>query len=184
MKNKLDHTGLRLILSLVLLAALLAGLCVTTYALVRLSVEIPDNSFTTGKISIDLNGGEAVIQEDEFLFEPGMTVVKPFYLQNNSTWPVYYKLYLENVKGGLATVLDVTILDSDGNVLYSGTPAELSREAVEAVDDELGINQRREFTIRFYFPTERGNEAQNLNLSFNLSAEAVQTKNNDLKQFD
>lgn len=184
MKTKLSPTALRLALSLLLLVALLAGLCITTYALVRLSVEIPDNSFTTGKISIDLNGGNAVITEDEFLFEPGMTVEKPFYLKNNSTWPIYYKLYFENVRGGLATVLEVSILDEDGTVLYSGSPAELSREALEAADDELGVGQTCNFTIRFYFPPERGNEAQNLTLSFNLSAEAVQTKNNDQKQFD
>lgn len=185
MRTKHSPTARRLTLSLLVMAALLVGLCVTTYALMRLSVEISDNSFTTGKISIDLNGGRAVITEEEFIFEPGMTVEKPFYLKNNSTWPVYYKLYMENVRGGLATVLQVSILDKESrDVLYSGSPASLSRETLDALDDALGVGQKREFIIRFYFPPAAGNTAQNLSLSFNLSAEAVQTKNNDLKQFD
>ena len=49
-------------------------LCVTTVALVWESVAVKNNLFQTGSIQINLNDGKPVIDEHEFLFEPGMTV--------------------------------------------------------------------------------------------------------------
>ena len=92
-------------------------LCITTFALVYSTVAVDNNLFQTGEIRVNLNDGKPVIEEDEFLFEPGMTVEKDFFLENQGTWDVYYKLYLDNVEGGLADVLDVAIRDGD-TVLY------------------------------------------------------------------
>ena len=112
-----------------------------------------------------------------------MTVVKDFFIENDSTWDVYYRLYLDNVTGGLADVLTVTI--KDGNkVLYSGTANELTKQNVVAADDTLKIGQRRNLTAVFHYPENSGNETQNLNLTFTLCAEATQTKNNPNKLFD
>lgn len=62
-----------------------------------------------------------MIRPDEFLFEPGMTVKKDFFIENDSTGTVYYRLYFAGVSGDLADVLEVTV--KDGNkTLYSGTP--------------------------------------------------------------
>ena len=108
MKNK-ANTEARLTLGVMIAVVLLLSLCVTTYALFYATVKVEDNYFKTGIVSIDLNGGQPVITEDEYLFEPGMTVVKPFYIKNESTWSVYYKLYFENVEGGLADVLQIAI---------------------------------------------------------------------------
>lgn len=169
------------IISVVILAICL---CITTFALVWATVSVDNNLFHTGSVKINLNDGKPVIEEHEFLFEPGMTVKKDFFIENNSTWDVYYKLYFTNVEGGLADVLQITIKDGD-NTLYSGTVAELTKENVTAAsDDILKIGQRKTLTVYFHYPEERGNDTQNLTLSFDLCADAVQTKNNPNRLFD
>lgn len=157
-------------------------LCITTVALVYANVSVENNLFHTGSVDINLNDGKPVIQEHEFLFEPGMTVEKSFFLENNSTWEVYYRLYLDSVSGGLADVLTVTIKDGE-KILYSGTANELTMPNVAAADDTLKIGQRRNLTAVFYYPADKGNDTQNLDLTFTLCAEATQTKNNPDKRF-
>ena len=157
-------------------------LCVTTFALVYETVSVENNLFRTGVVEINLNDGKPVIREHEFLFEPGMTVKKDFFLENDSTWDVYYRLYLDNVTGGLADVLTVTIQDGE-RVLYSGTASELTQQNVAAADDVLKIGQRRNLTVIFHYPETAGNNTQNLDLTFTLCAEATQTKNNPNRLF-
>ena len=168
------------ITAIIVLAVCLA---ITTFALVFASVSAENNLFHTGVVEINLNDGKPVIREDEFLFEPGMTVTKDFFIENESTWDVYYKIYFDDVSGGLADVLEVTIKDGD-KTLYSGTANELTRQNVIAADDTLKIGERRDLTVVFHYPESSGNETQNLDLTFTMCAEATQTKNNPNKLFD
>lgn len=176
-------TAKKLTGGIVAIIALAVCLVITTFALVYASVSVENNLFRTGEVKINLNDGEPVIREHEFLFEPGMTVKKDFFIENESTWDVYYRLYLDNVSGGLADVLEITVKDGD-KVLYSGTANELTKKNVVAADDTLKIGQKRNLTVYFHFPEEKGNEAQNLDLTFTMCAEATQTKNNPNKLFD
>lgn len=184
MSNKKEnHTSRKLTASVVAVIILSICLCITTYALVMVSVSVRDNYFKTGSIEINLNNGKPVIEEHEFLFEPGMTVTKDFFIQNESTWDVYYKIYFDDVKGGLATVLQITISDGD-KVLFEGTAAELSETNVGAADDTLRLGEIRNLTISFHYPESAGNVTQDMSLTFKLCADAVQTKNNPDKLFD
>ncbi len=176
-------TAKKLTGGIVAIIVLALCLCITTFALVRASVSVENNRFHTGEVKINLNDGKPVIREHEFLFEPGMTVVKDFFIENDSTWDVYYRLYLDDISGGLADVLTVTIKDGD-KTLYSGTANQLTRQNVAAADDTLKIGQRRSLTVSFHYPETSGNETQNLDLTFTLCAEATQTKNNPNKLFD
>ncbi len=178
-----SKTAKRLTGGIIAIIVLSACLCVTTFALVYATVSVENNLFHTGQVKIDLNDGKPVIREHEFLFEPGMTVVKDFFIRNDSTWDVYYRLYLDDVTGGLADVLTVTIKDGDRE-LYSGTANQLTRQNVAAADDTLKIGQRRDLTVVFHYPENSGNDTQNLDLTFTLCAEATQTKNNPNKLFD
>ena len=184
MSNKQEkHTAKRLTASVLAIIILSVCLCITTYALVMVSVSVPDNYFQTGSVGINLNNGKPVIEEHEFLFEPGMTVTKDFFIENQSTWDVYYKIYFDEVTGGLAKVLQITIMDGE-KILYEGTADDLSKVNVKAADDTLRINEKRILTISFHYPEEAGNSAQNLTLTFDMCADAVQTKNNPNKLFD
>ncbi len=174
----------RLSISIAALIALCLCLCITSFALGMAVYEVKNNSFQTGGIEIDLNDGKPIITAEEFLFEPGMTVEKPFYIQNNGTWAVYYKLYFSQVSGNLGDVLDVTILDEEGTELLSGKLSALTEKNVPAVENELTIGERQNLVVRFHFPEEEGNAYQGGSLRFELSAIAVQTKNNPDKEFD
>ena len=130
------------ILTVILLAVCL---CISTFALIFSMVSVENNLFHTGTIDINLNDGKPIITADEFLFEPGMTVKKDFFIENDGTWDVYYKLYFENVSGGLSDVLQIRIQDGD-RVLFEGTAESLSRKNVIAADDVLKIGERRTLT--------------------------------------
>lgn len=182
MSNK-NQTEKRLAAGIFAIIVLAVCLCITTFALVYATLWVDNNLFRTGGVKLNLNDGAPVIEEYEYLFEPGMTVVKDFFLENQSTGDVYYKLYFENVEGDLAEVLDVDILWGE-KVLYSGKMTELTKKTAGAAEDILLLNERRVLQIRFHFPENAGNEAQNMTLTFDLSAEAVQTKNNPDRVFD
>lgn len=182
MRNKQKRTAKQLTRAIILAVILAICLCITTYALVLARVSVKENRFQTGVVDINLNDGQAVITEEEFLFEPGMTVKKDFFIENKSTCEVYYKLYFDKVSGGLADVLEITIQKGD-KILYRGTAASLNRANVAAADDVLGIGAKRDLTILFHYPEAGDNSGQNQTLSFELSATAVQTKNNDNKEF-
>ena len=96
---------------------------------------------------------------------------------------MYYKIYLDNVEGGLADVLEITVLDGD-KVLYEGSARSLTRQNVIAADDILLVGEKRDLTIRFHYPESSTNVTQNWELKFDLCAEAVQEKNNPNKDFD
>ncbi len=183
MNREKMKTGERLAVSIVTIVVLTLCLCITTYALVRETITIEDHYFHSGTIDINLNDGKAIIEEHEFNFEPGMTVKKDFFIENRSTWEVYYKIYMNNVEGDLADVLEIKIQDKE-KVLFSGTAAELSRVNVQAADDALGVQEKRVLSIYFHFPEDAGNSTQNQTLTFDLCADAVQTKNNPNKLFE
>ncbi len=169
--------------SVVAVVVLAVCLCITTFALLFSAVSVRDNLFHTGEAKINLNDGQPVIQENEFLFEPGMTVAKDFFVQNDGTWDEYYRLYFNDVSGGLASVLEVQIKDGE-KVLWSGTMTQLSRQNAVAADNVLAVGERRDLTIVFHYPEEAGNESQGLDLTFTMCADATQTKNNPNRLFD
>lgn len=178
-----QNTAKRLTGGIAVIIVLALCLCFTTFALVWASVSVENNLFHTGNVEINLNDGKPVIQEHEFIFEPGMTVKKDFFIENNSSWAVYYRIYFDNVSGGLADLLEITIKDGE-NVLYRGSANELDRGSVAAAKDELAVKERKTLTVYFHFPEESGNEAQNLDLTFTMCADATQTKNNPNRLFN
>ena len=178
-----DRTVRRLTRGVTLVSILALCLLIATAALALTSVEVRDNRFHTGIVKINLNDGNPVIREDEFLFEPGMTVEKTFFVENDSTWAVYCRLYFGEVSGNLADVLQITFLDGD-KTIATGTARELSRTHAAQLSDELAVGERKELTVLFHYPEEAGNETQVQTLSFRLMADAVQTKNNPSHEFE
>ncbi len=173
----------KLTLSMIWLLLLAIFLTITTFAIVYSMVSVESNLFTTGILQLNLNDGKAVINKGEHLIEPGATVKKDFFIENQSTCDVYYKLYFNNVSGGLADVLIVTICDGD-KIIAEGTASELTRDNVTAAETALSIGEKKELQISFHFPENTGNSAQDQTLSFDFMADAVQTKNNPDKTFD
>ena len=182
MKRSAKSLSARLTGSMIVLILLSCCLCLTTFALVYESVTVEDNLFRTGTVKINLNDGNPVVTEDEFVFAPGMTVEADFFLANESAWPVYYRLYFENVSGKLAEYVTVTVKDGDTE-LYRCPMTELSEALTKAADDTLKANERRDLILAFTFDQRADNELQGAELSFDFCAEAVQTRNNPEKEF-
>lgn len=183
MRAESKRTATKLTTGIALVIILSICLCITTFALAYATITVEYNIFSTATMQINLNDGKPVIEENEFLFEPGMTVKKDFFLENQSSIEVYYKIYFEELDGGLANFLQVTIKAGD-EILYDGMARNFTRNKVEAAETSLAAGQKQDLEIYFYFPPEIGNAAQGLDLSFKLAAEAVQTKNNPNRLFD
>ncbi len=158
-------------------------LAITTFALVYSMVSVENNIFTTGAVKINLNNGMPIIGDNEVLFEPGMTVKKSFFVKNEGTCDVFYKLYFQNLGGGLEDVLEVKICDGD-EVLYKGTPRSLSRENVIPSNKSLSRDEIAELQIYFHFPAKFDSKTQGMYLSFDFAVDAVQAKNNPNKEFN
>lgn len=164
-------------------------LCITTFALVASTV-VQKNIFETGNITIEvrdkdgnINEKARIIQETDFLFEPGMTVVKPVYVKNTGTWDAYCKLYFKDIEGDLADILDVTVKDPTGTPLYTGKVSELNSANKAVGITEIKKNEDKEYTVTFHYPEAEGNAGQNQWLTFTMEAKAVQTKNNSSQDF-
>ena len=185
----------KLLISIIIIIIFMVCFVSTTFALIYNKVTVEDNYYQTGTLKVDINGGNPIIEENEFNFEPGMTVVKSFYIESESTCETYYRLYLEDLEGDLADVIKITIAidDGDGNsdndkVLYSDVASNLTKEHSTVADDTLGAkdsdNGKRNYLIYFHYPSDSNNSGQDKSLSFKLSVEATQTKNNTDKEFN
>lgn len=171
--------------SMIIAVLLVLMLMVTTFALISSIVSVKNNTFETGIVKINLNDGKPIIQEDEYLFEPGMRVKKQFFIENEGSIDAFYKIYMEDTTGDLADVMQLTVTDEEnGKVLYQGPADELTKGSKSVSDDMISAGERKELSILFYFPQERGNEAQGRDLSFRLSATATQARNNSGHSFE
>jgi len=194
-----DNITRRLRINVAIIILLAVCLCITTFALVS-SLWVRDNLFATGNVDIEIWGqyydetkpaaerDTRIIRESDFLFEPGMTVVRPAYVTNVGSGDAYCKFYFKDIKGELANVLDVTIKDGNtgtdtDKILYSGKLSALTENTAVVAEDEIKTKTRKEYTVIFHFPEDAGNTAQGQWLEFTLTAEAVQTKNNTNREF-
>lgn len=164
--------------------------CIFTVILLTLALSITsifadtDLFVHTGNVRLNLNDGKPVITETETFFAPGVSVEKTFTVENLSTCPVWYKFYFQNVSDPRFAE-DVLVEIREGDVLLaSGRMSEMNEKNSVACPENLEVGERKELTIRFLFDEESGNDAQGSLLSFDLSAKAVQTKNNPDKKFD
>lgn len=170
----------QLTISIVLVVVLSLCLCITTYALVMVSDTVLNNTFKTGYIDIEINEGKVLFPEADIRFEPGMTLKKDVPLVNNSTDDAYYRVYFSEIQGDLADILVITIMDGD-QLLYTGTARRLTAENVQI--GTISAGDTHTLSIAFHYPEAEGNNGQGKQLSFDLCAEAVQSKNNPDKSF-
>ena len=175
-------TAKKLTAGIITLVALSLSLCITTFALVYSTISLDSNLFTMGTIQLNLNDGVPVIENREIEFEPGMKVSRDFFIVNDSTDSVYYRIYFGHVDGLLADVLEITISNGD-QVLYRGTARDLTRRSSIGLDDELSEGARRDLTISFYYPPEKAAYEDEF-LEFIMCVDAVQAKNNPNRLFE
>ena len=168
----------KLQINVITLILLCLGLCITSFAMaMTISYSIRDNYFQTGIIKVNLNDGKAIMDERDPLFEPGMTITKNFFIKNESSEAIYYKLNFTGVSGELSKAIEVTIFDSSLNELVSGKIYEF--EADKELIGSLSRYEKQDLIAQFHFPKSGGNEYKDKSVEFKMSAIAVQAKNNN-----
>ena len=101
--NKPNNAGKKALGSALAVLVLAAMLALTTWAALLAMAKSEKNTFLTGTVAIELNGGKTIFSGADLAnIEPGHAAVREFTVKNTGTEDVYYRLYLENITGDLA----------------------------------------------------------------------------------
>ncbi len=168
-----------LVITVILLAAMLV---ISSFALFTSRASVSDNQFETGTVKIALNGGQAVFDGSDTNIEPGHSLKRDFTVENQGTADIYYRLYLENVSGTLQEALIVEIYDGD-TLLFSGLASELTKDSPCQGETPLKAGETRTLTAVVKMQESAGNAFQAGEITFDITADAVQARNNPDKAF-
>ena len=174
---KHGKTAKRLTAHLAVIVLLCFMLALTTWALVASFVSVDGNVFEMGTVKIELNGGKTVFDGTDMNVEPGHSLVREFTVANTGTADVYYRLYLENVTGSLQEALIFEIYDGT-TLLFRGTASEWNRESPCEDGAVLPSGETRTLTAVVKMQESAGNAYQGGGITFDMTVDAVQAKNN------
>ncbi len=170
-------------LSMLLVVLLFFMWAITTWAVLSSFISENDNLFETARVKIILNEGVRIFDEKDFQMEPGRTLIKPFTVRNDSTVPVYYRLYFDNLNGPLQEALTFQIYDGD-ELVYSTRMSNFSVDAPFISGKSLEVGEVKEFTAHVIMDPVSGNYYQDTGVTFDVIAQATQVKNNPNMEFE
>lgn len=179
--NQSQNTKRKVYGSIFIVLVLSVMLALTTVALFASVLTSEDNFFETAQVKIDVNDGQ-VLFDGNMHIEPGMTLKEDLVIKNLSTVDVYYRLYLENVDGALKDALIFKIYDGE-ELLYSASAADFSEQNPFVGQEILQPDQTKTLSLCVRMKETAGNMYQQQSIQFDLSANAVQAKNNPDKEF-
>ncbi len=169
--------------SIVTILVLFSMLAITTYALVVSMVSVDENEFEMGTVKIELNDGKTIFDGTDMNIEPGHSVKKDFTIENLGTADVHYRLYLENVAGELYNPLTFEIYDGE-ELLFSGKAKDFNKENPCLSKHPLAAEETHTLTAVVKMDEYAGNDYQNAGVRFDMTAEAVQARNNPDQLFE
>ena len=172
----------KLTMMIVTVVLLSIGLTVTSCALASSIAQVRNNRFTMSMgVELTINDGKPVVDVTDMVYESGGTYQSEFPIANLGTFDVWYRVYLTGVDGELKDDITVTIKEKDGTILSKGTMNQLTAD--KAMTGSLAAGEEKTLTIEFYFSPDADNSAQGQTVSFNITADATQKKNNPDKDF-
>lgn len=172
----------RLRITIVVFALLVCSFTTTSFALAIAIAELRDNRFSMDMgVELYINDGEPIVDSANMIYEPGGTYVSEFPITNLGTYDVWYRVFFTDVDGSLSDYITVTVKEPDGTVMCQGTLNDLGKERVAV--SSLAAGEKRVLYIEFYFSSSAGNDAQGQTVSFNITANATQKKNNPDQDF-
>ncbi|MDR1628918.1 MAG: hypothetical protein LBS36_01690 [Oscillospiraceae bacterium] len=180
--NASKKTERRLIVCLSAIAILFVMLVITTYALVYSMVALDGSFFDNAYVALDLNQGKPVFSVRDTKLAPGGSFSKPFTITNRGTVDVWYRIYLEDVRGTLAEAVDCEIYEG-GELVHSGRLSELTQNGAYVSISGLAVNETRTLTAVLKMPGGTPNDYNGGWVTFDLAADAVQLRNNPGKLF-
>lgn len=168
---------------LVTIILLVSGLSITSFALTSSVVTLRNNRFTmsTG-VELEINHGNPVFEGNGVPYEPGGRYQSEFPITNPGPLDVWYRIYITDVEGGHGEDITVTIKEQDGTVLCQGKMNEL--DANKAATSSLAAEEEKILSIEFCFSPDAENDAQGQTISFSITADATQKKNNPMGLFE
>lgn len=177
-EQKLKKKLTMMIVTVVLLSL---GLTITSLALASSIAKIRNRFAMSMGVELKVNDGQPVVDINDIIFEPGGTYQSEFPVANLGTFDVWYRVYLTGVTGELQDDIIVTIKEKDGTVLSKGTMNQLTAD--KAMTGSLAAGEEKTLIIEFYFSPDADNSAQGQTVSYNITADATQKKNNPDKDF-
>lgn len=186
----------KLSLTVIVLAALVAGLSLSALALFTDTASVPGNTFSTGTLDISTSPTSALVTFTSMV--PGDQVTNSITVTNGGNIQLRYAVTSTTTEDVLAAALDLTIKSGvttctnagfgvDGTVVYAtgdlgsttgvnviGDPAQGS----QAGDRTLNAGANEVLCFNVTLPTSAGNSAQGLTTTATLAFAAEQTSNN------
>ncbi|MDS0527439.1 CalY family protein [Clostridium sp. SHJSY1] len=156
-----------MLLATTALGSMLVG--VGTFSLFTDSATNTGNTFTSGKLDINLDKADGTKYFDVTNMAPGDSGQANVTVFNDGTLDLRYDI-AETLTGGLAegtTPLQITIKDSEGNVI---TPGDNNRLLAAGGSEVL--------TVEYKLPLQADNFYQGKEATLGLTVNAEQTKNN------
>lgn len=181
--DKRSNIKKKVYISIAAILCMFVMLTATTYALILSLVSADDNIFETAQVKIELNNGQAIFDGTDINIEPGCSIRKDFTVENDSTVDIYYRLYLENVSGSLRDVLIFDIYDGD-TLLFSGKADDMNKESPCQSSTPLASGEIRTLTAVVKMEESASSVYKNEGISFDITADAVQARNNPEKIFE
>ena len=178
-----DQQMKTLLRSLLIAAALVWLLVLTTYAMTLADLRLPNNQFQTGTVQISLQKGEArPISLADQRMEPGKTLTQTFTVTNTGTAEIYCRLYLSRAQGGLLDDVQFAVF-ADDVPIFEGPAARLTDRTACSLPDTLDPGETCGLRVQILMPTVTGNAAQADWLEYDLTVDATQTLHNPQKSY-
>ena len=111
------------------------------------------------------------------------SVTSAFTVENTGSADVHYRLYLENVEGALQEALTFSIYDGD-KLLFTGQAKDFSKQSSCTSETPLAAGETRTLTAIVKMDESAGSAYQTAGITFDMTAEAVQAKNNPDRLFE
>ncbi len=122
---------------------------------------------------INLNDGKPVIEERDYVFAPGTSIQREFFIENVSDEALYYRLFFENIEGTLGEYLEVTISDGN-NIVATGPLKDLKKNDKRITERYLKAHEKRQLCMTLSLPRAVDDSAKDKSVVFDMRAIAIQ----------
>jgi len=176
------RTKTKIALNIAAILLLFAMLAATVAALFTGTIAVRNNLFAAGNVKIVLNNGQRIFDGSDINKEPGNEIEKPLTIQNLSSGDVWYRIYLTNVSGALKDALVFRIYDGT-TLVKTVTAADFGETNPLISEEPLAPDAIKTYRVVADFNECAGNAYENQDIHFDMTAVAVQSKNNPDRDF-
>lgn len=169
-----------LIIEIIVLAIMLL---ITTYALFSNVANVSNNVFSAQGVSIEINNGEKLFDDENLLLEPGKACEKTFTVKNTGTADAYFQLFLENLSGTIIDAVDFEVYTENNVFLYQNNAKDFTKDSPYIHKEIIKAGQEIQLKMVVRMLKGAGNTYQYSSMVFDVVAKSIQAKNNDSMVF-